>query len=516
MIAMSYNSLRMALLLSAFSVCAYADIDSIQVEKTLEKHQCRACHGDTGISVNNAWPNLAGQKPAFLLEELKKFRDNKRTDNLMSPIAKALSDTEMQILAGYFSSQLPASGQSQKASSNQHAAFIAGSLCVVCHGVNGISVRNNWPNIAGQKSEYIYNQIVNYNNRTRESALMNAVTHLLEDDEIRPLADFYSDMGRCGSVSGEIPCNLKSPGTGDKITEIAEGVYTYSFSIWSPVFVVTPKGIVLIDPTSVESSLDLKEKLRRFNVPVRYVVLTHAHPDHSTGASVFADEAIIISHEKAKGELERRQQLEVAAAKMAKRDARLDPLPDVTFSDQLTLSLGGKTIKLESLKPYSHSVGDVVLITIVESELLIAVDSVVPNGFAFMDFRATPILQLLDDTRKLEERNFKFFSNGHSLPMPKAMLIGFREYVEFIVNKVSDAITAGKSIEETKASLQLPDHLKSSFGKMLPPGSPETLVNSFIASRLRFNVEGAYKQLQAYMKGQDVIDIHNINGDKDH
>ncbi len=513
---LSSNLISLLLSLTVFSVSAHASIDSTLIENVLTKHQCRTCHGDTGISVNNEWPNIAGQKPEFLLEELKKFRDGKRTDNLMSPIAKALSDVEIKMLSEYFSSQLPASGKNEKSSNTQHAAFVAGSLCVVCHGANGISVRNNWPNIAGQKSDYIYNQIVNYNNRTRENELMNAVTHVLEDDEIRQLADYYSDMERCTNVAGETPCNLKSPGTGDKITEFGDGVYTYSFSIWSPVFIVTPKGIIVFDPTSMESSLELKEKLRRFKVPVRYVVLTHAHPDHSTGASVFADEAIIISHEKAKVEIERRRQLEVAAAKRANRVVRLDPLPDVTFSEHLTLSLGGKTIELESPKSYSHSVGDVVLITVVESGLVIAVDSVVPNGFAFMDFRATPILQLLSDTKKIEERNFKMFTNGHAMPMPKAMLTGFREYVEFIVDKVKEAIFNGKSIEETMESVQLPDHLRKSFAGMFPPGSPDKAINSVIASRLKFNVEGAYKQLQAYMKGDDVIDIHNINGDKDH
>jgi cytochrome c553 len=66
---------------------------------------CGACHGATGISTNDAWPSLAGQKQAYLRTQLKAFRDGTRTDPLMSPLAKPLSDQDVQDLAAYFSSQ---------------------------------------------------------------------------------------------------------------------------------------------------------------------------------------------------------------------------------------------------------------------------------------------------------------------------------------------------------------------------------------------------------------------------
>jgi cytochrome c553 len=66
---------------------------------------CGACHGATGISANDAWPSLAGQKQAYLVTQLKAFREGTRTDPLMSPLAKPLSDQDIQDLAAYFSSQ---------------------------------------------------------------------------------------------------------------------------------------------------------------------------------------------------------------------------------------------------------------------------------------------------------------------------------------------------------------------------------------------------------------------------
>jgi cytochrome c553 len=65
---------------------------------------CAGCHGPNGISANPLWPNLAGQKDAYLAKQLKAFRDGTRTDPVMSPMAKPLSDADIENLAAYFSS----------------------------------------------------------------------------------------------------------------------------------------------------------------------------------------------------------------------------------------------------------------------------------------------------------------------------------------------------------------------------------------------------------------------------
>ena len=65
---------------------------------------CAACHGPAGVSANDIWPNLAGQKAGYLAAQMKAFRDGKRTDPMMSPMAAPLSDTDIDNLAAYFSS----------------------------------------------------------------------------------------------------------------------------------------------------------------------------------------------------------------------------------------------------------------------------------------------------------------------------------------------------------------------------------------------------------------------------
>lgn len=64
---------------------------------------CTGCHGINGISNNPMWPNLAGQQEGYLVKQLQAFRDGIRDDPLMAPMAKTLSDTDMENLAAYYS-----------------------------------------------------------------------------------------------------------------------------------------------------------------------------------------------------------------------------------------------------------------------------------------------------------------------------------------------------------------------------------------------------------------------------
>jgi len=65
---------------------------------------CAACHGAVGISSNTAWPNLANQQVAYLVKQMKDFRDGERNDPWMSPMAKPLSDEDIADLAAFYNS----------------------------------------------------------------------------------------------------------------------------------------------------------------------------------------------------------------------------------------------------------------------------------------------------------------------------------------------------------------------------------------------------------------------------
>ena len=69
---------------------------------------CAACHGPNGISANDIWPNLAGQKEGYLKKQITAFRDGVRQDPSMQPMVANLTDADIDNLAAYFSS-LPGS-----------------------------------------------------------------------------------------------------------------------------------------------------------------------------------------------------------------------------------------------------------------------------------------------------------------------------------------------------------------------------------------------------------------------
>lgn len=63
---------------------------------------CVACHGADGIGKAPQYPNLQGQKAAYLEKQLKAFRSGERKDSNMNALAKPLSDADIANLAAYF------------------------------------------------------------------------------------------------------------------------------------------------------------------------------------------------------------------------------------------------------------------------------------------------------------------------------------------------------------------------------------------------------------------------------
>ena len=64
---------------------------------------CAACHGQNGISVNAAWPTLAGQHEDYLVNALQQYRDGTRGDPIMSAQAALIAEEDVKKLARYFS-----------------------------------------------------------------------------------------------------------------------------------------------------------------------------------------------------------------------------------------------------------------------------------------------------------------------------------------------------------------------------------------------------------------------------
>jgi cytochrome c553 len=62
------------------------------------------CHGVNGIATMPSAPNLAGQPPIYVSEQLKHYRNDKRQHEVMGVIAKPLTDADIANLAAWYSS----------------------------------------------------------------------------------------------------------------------------------------------------------------------------------------------------------------------------------------------------------------------------------------------------------------------------------------------------------------------------------------------------------------------------
>jgi cytochrome c553 len=76
----------------------------VEAGKALAKN-CVACHGETGVSTNPAWPSFAGQKAGYLVNALKAFRGGLRKDPTMAGVVRGLSDADITNLAAFYASQ---------------------------------------------------------------------------------------------------------------------------------------------------------------------------------------------------------------------------------------------------------------------------------------------------------------------------------------------------------------------------------------------------------------------------
>ena len=98
---MNIKNILLLAVITSLPLVSYADGDAAAGKS--KSTVCAACHGAEGISANDLWPNLAGQKPGYLTKQMKAFRDGDRKDPMMSPMAATLTDEDIANLTAYYS-----------------------------------------------------------------------------------------------------------------------------------------------------------------------------------------------------------------------------------------------------------------------------------------------------------------------------------------------------------------------------------------------------------------------------
>jgi cytochrome c553 len=67
-------------------------------------------------------------------------------------------------------------------------------VCSACHGADGISVNPLWPNLKGQKEQYLIKQIKAFRDGSRKDPSMAPMVAALTDEDIENLAAYYSSQ----------------------------------------------------------------------------------------------------------------------------------------------------------------------------------------------------------------------------------------------------------------------------------------------------------------------------------
>ena len=162
---------------------------------------CAACHGIEGVSNNDHWPTLAGQKHGYLELQITAFKNGVRQNAVMDPLVKNLNPEDIRIIASHYAS-LKSSGslihekhQNCLPAEDAHGRNQA-ATCTACHGALGISANSEWPNLAGQNKTYLSNQLKAFRDGARTDPLMSQIAKDLTDEDIEMQAEYYSNLCR--------------------------------------------------------------------------------------------------------------------------------------------------------------------------------------------------------------------------------------------------------------------------------------------------------------------------------
>jgi glyoxylase-like metal-dependent hydrolase (beta-lactamase superfamily II) len=239
-----------------------------------------------------------------------------------------------------------------------------------------------------------------------------------------------------------LPALAVAQGAKREISHIAGSVYRFQNNFHYSVFAVTEAGILVTDPIDRDAASWLSAELaKRFGKPVRYLVYSHDHADHIAGGEVFADAgAIVIAHDNAK--------------RWIAEERRPTAAPQITFSDRMSIELGGTTVEL-IYTGRNHSDNSIVLRFPAE-RLLFAVDFIPVETLAFRDFPVAYVEEWIESLRRVEQLEFDQLVPGHGPIGRKEHVAMFREYLQDLRGGVMSLVRAGKSLDEIKRELRLP------------------------------------------------------------
>ncbi len=292
---------------------------------------------------------------------------------------------------------------------------------------------------------------------------------------------------------------------GQEIGKLTGDTYYARMDDYVSVFMVTPEGIVLVEPIGTEFATWLKGELaQRFHVPVKYVIYSHFHWDHASGAAVWSDTAQIIGQanmlkniamppantplpanvraqdtngngqiemSEAQGNLKTMFSMYdvnkdgvLSGAEIVRGPIEFVRAPDITYTDRLTINIGGKRVEVIS-RPIPHADDNAIVRFVDGTNVLFASDWITVKRVPFGPIRPDEI----DMIKTVEGMDFDYFVCSHGMLGRKADVEANIRYREELRDAVAKAITAGQTLEQAQASVLMENYKDWEFYEIQRP-----------------------------------------------
>jgi glyoxylase-like metal-dependent hydrolase (beta-lactamase superfamily II) len=217
-------------------------------------------------------------------------------------------------------------------------------------------------------------------------------------------------------------------------------------AVHSGFVLITPDGALVIDPAMTCTATWLRDEIKhRFNVPVRYVIYTHAHADHISGGQIFQkDGAIIVANQRAMEP--------IVGEKIP------TALPDRVFDKDMTITLGGESVLLHRVAP-SHS-DSMVMVLFPKYKALQCTDICESKTMPYNDFLDFYYDGWIESLDWVTQQDVDVIDVGHYSPATKADEAALRTYMVDLHQQVLDLVRAGQSWDELYRNVHFTDEVK--------------------------------------------------------
>lgn len=156
--------------------------------------RCALCHGLFGVSRMGKFPNLAGQKPAYLTAQITAFLDGQRSNDggQMAAIVTELQPNEIAVVVDWFATQSPPAAYETGNTLEGHSTFEALG-CGSCH----FDPLNAAPHLTAQHPGYLLKQMGDFRDDLRTGGpIADLHRSLLQDAPIEAISDYLAGTDR--------------------------------------------------------------------------------------------------------------------------------------------------------------------------------------------------------------------------------------------------------------------------------------------------------------------------------